>query len=461
MAALPPISGLTSLKNGATTTLTNAQAGGTWTSSDTSVLTVNSSTGVVTAISVGSASIIYTVNTDSIAVTVNVYAASMTNGFDLSRVFPAFQGRLGWHDSAETAVPRLSTANKQATSGRYYDRGIHKAVTLANYFYSQEDPAISESDFNQLLQDEDQAVIMRCMNAVFNKPQLIEHKSNYIRTANIRNTIIPNGNNAAGYRINVAAGNYAVVINNVSLLFNGDVTFPLYLFNDLKKPPVYTKQVSAVANTQTVVNLEWVMNYINTNGDTNSHIGGVWYLLYFQSDLGSVRAIDEQMNMWQDTRIFGAFPFQAPQIGSTVDFNRINPSVNFRSYGLNLEMSSYRDYTQKIVENPQLFDEARLLTMAINVIEQVKFSTRSEGTIRNIQPLVANVELEMQRPGASDHFSYASNLKKQLEREFKRLNDTFWPEQQAQSVSIGADNWLDYNYEGMDIRSMPARNLPQ
>src|SRR6187399_641792 len=233
MPPISPINGTAVLRVGTTTTMTDATAGGTWSSSNTSIATVVPSTGVVTGVAAGAVQIIYTVGSDSASIAMQVLAVSISNGFDLFRVFPAFQGRLGWHQPTFSDAPVLSGANITSTSGRWYDRGFHQAVNIKNYYATQEDENITDAEFNQLLQDEDQAVIMRCLNGVFNKPQLIEHKTNYTRTANIRNILIPNQGNFCGYRINVAPGDFAVVIDTIGLFFNKAITFNMYLFNDL------------------------------------------------------------------------------------------------------------------------------------------------------------------------------------------------------------------------------------
>ena len=58
-----PIGGITTLCPGSTSTLTNTLAGGTWTSSTTTVATVGLGTGLVTGLTVGTSTIIYTLAT--------------------------------------------------------------------------------------------------------------------------------------------------------------------------------------------------------------------------------------------------------------------------------------------------------------------------------------------------------------------------------------------------------------
>ncbi len=459
MAITTPILGGTSVRTGLTLNLTNATAGGTWSSSDTAVATIVAGTGVLTGVGVGSCTIIYTVGSDSIAESLTVYQSTITNGFDLTRINPVFQGRLGWHQPTISDMPTLSTANKTSTSGRYYDRGFHKAVTIQNYYETQENSSITDNEFNQLLQDEDQAVIMRLLNSVLNKPQLIEHVPLYTRIANRQSIVIQNTDLVVGYRLNISSGDYAVNIDSIGLLFDGDVTFNMYLFNDIVLLPVQTKSVSAQANTQVRVQMDWVMNYINSSNSGN--IGGVWYVAYFQKDLGSVHALDEQLNMWTDTKIVGSIPFQSTRIGD-LNFNRTNLSANFRTYGFNMEVSSYRDYTQNVIQNVNLFDEARGLTMAINVLEQILFSSRTNANQRVMQEITNRLSpsLNMQS-GEFNANPYLSGLKQQLGRELQRINQVFSPKPEACSVPIGnVGNWIDFEYEGYDIRNMPSRQTP-
>lgn len=457
MPLTTPISGGTSVRTGLTVTLTNATAGGTWSSSDTAVATVVAGTGVVTGVAVGSCTIIYTVGADSIAEAFSVYYTTITNGWDATRIFPAFQGRLGWHQPSASSFPTLSNANKLATSGRYYDRGFHKGCTVNNYYETQENAAITTNEFNQLLQDEDQAVILELLNAVMNKPQLIEHKVDYTRVAYRQSIVIPNSGLAVGYRINIAPGDYAANIDSIGMLFDGVVTFNMYLFNDLILAPVQSQSVTTIANSQVRVSLDWVINYVNSS-TSGGNMGGVWYLMYFQDDLGDIHAIDEQLNMWSDTKILGAIPFQSAKVGS-LDFNRTNVSANFRTYGFNFEVSCYRDYTQKIIQNASLFDEARGLTMAIHVIEQILFSPRTNGNQRVMQEIANRLSPSMNMDsGEFNKNPYVADIKQRLAMQLKRLNEVFSPKPVPMSVNIGGvGNYWDYQYEGFDIRDMPSR----
>ena len=378
----------------------------------------------------------------------------LTNGFDTAKVQTAMAGRLGWLQPTQSGSPVINSTNLGSTSGRYYNDGsFHAACTIDRFKSSQEDSAISDNDLNTLLTTMDKSVMMRVINAVFNRPQLVEHTLVYERVSNIRNVVIPNAGNFCGYRIKVGKGDWAIQLNSISLFFDAVATFNIYLFNDLTLAPLQIKSVTTLANSQTVVDLGWVLNYISTNK------GGLFYIGYFQDDLGSAHAVDEQLNMWAASKVFGAYPFQSPKTGA-LDFNRINPSVVFRTYGMNLEITSYRDYTQTIIQNPHLFDNARGLGMAISVLESIKYSTRSNATERQskgaIEPNELNYDLNLAFP--NDDRPFIAGLKAQLMQELSRISKSFFPKAEAMSVGIGGDYDREaFAYDTFDIKNLPPR----
>ena len=381
----------------------------------------------------------------------------LTNGSDTDKVKSAMAGRLGWMQPTQAGSPVINSTNLGATSGRFYNDGsFHAACTIDRLKSSQEDASITDANLNALLITLDQSVSMRVINAVFNRPQLIEHTLVYERVSNVRNIPVPNSGNFCGYRIKVGKGDWAIQLNSISLFFDSVATFNIYLFNDLKLAPLKTQSVTTEANSQTVVDLGWVLNYISTNK------GGLFYIGYFQDDLvaTSTHAIDEQLNMWAASKVFGAYPFQAPKKAGQLDFNRINPSVVFRTYGLNLEVTSYRDYTQTIIQNPHLFDNARGLGMAIGVLETIKYSTRSNAVERQSKDAIGTTELnyDLNLAFPNDDRPFIAGLKAQLMQELNRISQSFFPKAKAMSVGIGGDYDREaFAYDTFDIKNLPPR----
>ena len=380
----------------------------------------------------------------------------ITNGYNLARVYAAFQGRLGWEQPDISLCPfTLSGNNLSAISGRYYGEEFHEASTLTNIIAAQPNKNIVANSFNDLLQRMDRGVIMRSLNAIFNKNMLIEHCMNYERASNLRNIVIPNQGNFCGYRIKVAQGDYAVKIDTCSLLFNGVATFNLYLFNDLSKVPLLSQSVTTVANSQVSVQMDWVMNYVS-----NTNKGGIFYVGYFQNDLPTnVNAVDEQINLWANSKVFGSYPIQALQVAGQLDFNRINPSVVYRSYGLNIEFSAYYDYTEKIIQNANLFDEARGLLMAIRVVEMIQYSSNNNGTNRSMDEKTAGLMTQQANQAfPTQEAPYVAGIKSQVAREFTRLNLNFFPKEKAGSFSLQNDEYKGvFAYDSFDLNSLPPR----
>jgi hypothetical protein len=380
----------------------------------------------------------------------------VTNGFDILRVNGAMEGRLGWLQPTLPGSPSINDGNRGSKSGRYYNDGsFHATLTIDKIKSTQENASISDDDFNALLARLDQAATMRCLNAVFNRPQLVEHSLLYERASNIQNVLIPNSGNFCGYRIKIAKGDWAVQLNSVSLYFNKVATFKLYLFNDLVASPVAEKQVTTQANSQVIVDLDWIVSYASS-----ANSGGLFYIGYFQDDLGDARALDEQLNIWEDTKIFGAYPFQSPRISGSLNFNRTNPSVVFKTYGLNLEVSSYKDYTRNIVQNAHLFDNARGLSMAIRVMEEIKYSSRTNAIERQGKEAIdtADLNLDLNLAAPSENLPFVAGLKAQLLQELSRISRNFFPKAQASSVSIagGCDAGVT-DYGTFTLKNLPPR----
>ena len=432
---------------GYATTLTNSTTGGTWSSSDNSIATVSAG-GLVTGVAAGAVVITYTIN-GTATWSIEVEENCVTNGFNIDALMPALSERIGWDGATSPGYPTLTVANQKSKSGRYYN-DFHEAVTIKNISDTQENNEQTNDEFNTLLATLDRKVSLRALNGIFNQPCLIEHMLAYNRTYNRVKIIVPNGGNFVGYRVNVAAGDFAAVFNSISLYFNGVATFNLYLFNDLIKLPIRTKSVTTVQDSQTKVQLGWTVNY-----NDYQYSGGVYFIGYMQNDLGSVQAIDEQLNLWTNSCVFGGLPFQSKSIGNN-DFDRNQPSPNFRSYGLNIEMSAYRDFTRVITQNIHIFDEARGLLMAISIIEQFKNTTRTNTSEKQITDMIDKWSYDVNGMLPNDGQPYVAGLKDQLKRAFKTIAETFNPKEKAISVpASGNGNYIEYL--GFNLNNLPRR----
>jgi hypothetical protein len=364
----------------------------------------------------------------------NTTVTGYTNGFYFNKVINALFGRVGWMQAAGSDNPTLNSTNLLSKSGRYFNDGsFHSLCTLLNLKAVMELSDATDNQFNAFIEQLQKSVILRCLNGVFSEPEYISQGLLY-RTNRYSQTTIDNNGQFVGVRFKVPpVSNIATQLDSVSLLFNGDVTFNLYLFHESKLDPVSTIEVEATANTQTVVDLyNIVLNFINSET-----LSGNFYLGYFQDDLGSVKAIREQDIIITCNQPFGFSMFESDATGAT-SFNRDEIAYTSVPHGLNVHVSCFRDHTWQIVKKAGLFDNVIGLQMAAQIVEQVMFSSRSNSGERALKDQVNNVIGMMELDGSApiSDGPVTTGLRKQITQELQRVKKSFHPTVNPQTVSL-------------------------
>ncbi len=359
---------------------------------------------------------------------------SYTNGFNLSKVLTSLFGRVGWQQPLGADNPVLNANNQISRGGRYFNDGsFHALVTLLNIKSVMEKINASDVDFNTYLEQLQKSVILRCLNGIFNPPEYICQGLIYDRW-DYNDKPIANSNKFVGVKIKVPpAVDLATQLDSVALYFDSDAKFNLYLFNDVKKAPIWVGEVETVANTQTIVSLDdIVLNYIG--GDNH---GGIFYFGYFQEDLGDTKAIRENDVTFKCNAPYGATMIESAHL-SNHEFDRLNVSYSLQSNGLNPHLSVFRDHTWQILKKAALFDNIIGLQMAAQVVEEIIFSTRSSSTERalkdNVDKAIGYMELNGVMP-VSDS-PHTTGLKKQITQELSRMKDSFFPKPKSMSFSL-------------------------
>lgn len=356
---------------------------------------------------------------------------SISNGFNTTQVLEKLTGRLGWRQPI-TVPPTVNAANLKATSGRHFE-DFHPMVTLQNIQDTIEHgEAMTDGQFNTFLTNMQESAILRTINGVFNKPQLIE--STLIFDRKLRNDIPTNNfGKFCGYRLMVGQGEFALQVSRAAFIFNADVSFTFYLYQDMILEPLYNIQVNATAYNETYVELpDWIINYIS-----NKSMGGVFYIGYYQDEIAAQNAValDEFVTQWNRSFAFGYTAMEAVADFSTKTFKRIAVPYTLRTYGMNLEIQTYYDFTNKIVKNASLFDEAIGLTMAIEVLGYITYSARSNKTQRITQEMGSIIYNEIMNSGDALQLNpYVAGLKQQLIQEIGRLNRNFFADSRIMEV---------------------------
>ncbi len=351
-----------------------------------------------------------------------------SNGFDTARVLTEMVGRLGWRVPTRNDWNyTIDEVNATSRSGRYFD-SFHDLVNALNLVKIQNDYNADNSEFNAVLLNLQKDAIMKCLTGVFNEPEFIQKVRLFDRYGNTE-TPITNDGKFVGYEIKLAkAFDKAIQINNLELYFDSAVSFNIYLFRPGSHTPDKTKQVITFAGEKTTVALtDWVLRY--SESDT-------WYIGYFQDDLDTAKAIGEDPS-FNKTVCFSAKPFYS--VATDDQFDRINLAYPDTTYGLNLQVSVFKDFTQHILNQSHLFDEVVGLQVAFMTLEKILFSLRINSTSRILQDGVSAMTVQQLLYGSvpvSDGPPPQKGMDKKIEAELTKVKKAFYPIQKSRTVNF-------------------------
>jgi hypothetical protein len=342
-----------------------------------------------------------------------------SNGYNLTSVLPVLFGRLGWSTGSG-----LNTDNTTSNSGRRFDDStFHAAVSVANV----KDIFPIQTDYDAFFTSQQNAAITKALSSVFSQPEFKEQVFIYDP---LYDYTFPEANTgkAVGYKIELSKSfDMAYKINSLQLYFDSVRTFNVYLFKHGSKIPLKTQSVTTVANERNTVSLtDWILNYKEAQ---------TYYVVYFQSDLTITKALMEDVSP-TTTYFFDACPFTATTSGTNFDRNALNYFMGV-SYGLNLQVSSFKDYTQHILNQPHLFDELIGLTMAQTVLENIIYSTESNAKERILKTQVTEfgIQLDLNGQVPISESPKIPGLKQRIDREVKRIKEAFYPQKKQSTIN--------------------------
>lgn len=365
-----------------------------------------------------------------------------TNGYNRTVVLQALN-RLGFKSTDQREYDDLVDCDNQASaSGLFYnDDSFHTAVSIQNIYECQPDFKLDADGFNKYLLQLKQSVALSALNQVFDAPQFLDSGLLFRRIDQTRLEALNNSNKFCFVKIQPSPdGDFGVALNNVVLLFDGTTPFDLYLFHSMHDgqdkvgnsmvdvPYIKKWRVTPKANRQVVFPLDYDINYSN-----DIIKGGDWFLGYFQSQLGSMRAL-RYSSYRNRYRVFTSTCGTVDANNGNTDFDRSVHSTSDDMIGLNLEVSSYIDRTQTIINSAHLFDNLQGLMMAAKVIELIVNTTRSN-VIQRITRENMN-SLMLQLKGYKSEERFIPGIEHRIMSEVKRLRKAFQRSGTATNVDI-------------------------
>lgn len=338
-----------------------------------------------------------------------------TNGLDRVKVYDALKNRVLWNSqSIASESLRYFEDFHPLCDTSILDAMRPQSGTLADYLASEQ-----------------RAIVFQCLNAIYTAPQIIDPAKLVFERGDtiLYPQPVPNTNQFVGLKILIAAGDHAIKMNSLELFFTEAKTFNMYLYNDMTLAPIYTKSVTVSPYEQVIIDLstDAIMNYLTPTVNK----GGLFYFGYYQADLGTCQAVYYPIfnTVFHPCSIWSySAPLWTDPAGNR-NFQRNNIGANNLTYGMNVEVTTYVDATNNIVQAAKagLFDEFLGLVMAARVVKNLIFSYQTNGTQRAVQAIAQLPELYAQLNGVkvAEDIPYVEGLKNQIDREMRRVKATF------------------------------------
>ncbi len=287
--------------------------------------------------------------------------------------------RIGWLEPSKTGYTAiLDTDNKTSLSGKTFD-SLHPMTNFVKVKDTYPDIAASAAVLNAQLKAWQQTGIVDAMTKVFNKDDIIENGVLLNNVIDFSDTV-ENSGKFVFIRVIVPFG-FVFNVKSVGVSLDGVKNFNFYVFNSSKLASlVSNKSTINVANTET-----WTAWDYSCWGKSTSLKSGIYYIGYFQSDLGTVKAI--QREFYKENCICGIDYCIAIPNGTSLPHE---DDVIYSGYthGINLDYSISRDFSHYFIDNPGIFDNAIGLYVQIQCLRQIMLSDRMNVSQRSSEDVL-------------------------------------------------------------------------
>lgn len=326
---------------------------------------------------------------------------------------------VGWRQSNHPDAVVLDADTVKKDSGLEYD-AASALCSAYNVQLVQDNPDITAEQFNDLLDEIVKGSFMSVLNKVFTDDDHLDTDLLY-RHENTWDKGITNDTSFVGYEINIPKNmNVSAVINNVLLEFIGEQAVKVLVFNSAKDALVSSVEVTAKAKTVTEKALSQIMN-------AYEYFGGRWFVGYLRSGL-TKEAADRDFEQSNLPSFCGGLldikPIKVAGWDAETMFDMNDIEYTSNTYGMNLEVSLYRDFTQMVLTNKNRFATSLQLQVAVDIVDLISNSMRSN---KNERLSKSNALLEL--AGNKNNFRVPElvGLHDRLIAEIRKLRATYYP----------------------------------
>ncbi len=326
-------------------------------------------------------------------------------------------GVVGWRQPTRTGSPVVTAANIASGSGLYYQDGS-ALCTVDNIKAAVDDEAISDVNLNIVLADMSKSALNKVCSDVFNSDDhidgglLLKHENKF-------SEVLTNDTDFVGFEIDLSKRNdLSVIINNLLLEFDAIDSVKVLLFNSQINALASSSAITTVANSQKNTSVRWVLNDLA--------YGGKFYIGYLRGSLTG-RAVKRNYQLASLQTSFNGVNIRPVKVTGWNTETMFNPEdVTYESdtWGMNFNISIYRDFTEIVKANVNRFAEALQLQVCAQAIDMISNSTRSNRSERMSK---ANAVMELNGNRFNPNYPEHTGVRSRLAREVKRLRDTYTP----------------------------------
>lgn len=282
-------------------------------------------------------------------------------------------GGVGFRQPTLSGYDIVDADNQASQSGDFF-QDSSRLVTIKNIKETQENPEITDEQFNDLLKQLQESAINNVCNKITQQESDFRQSQNLYPFEKTFGDTLTVSDKFTCFRIEPTRKNTILTkISFIELAFDSDATFNIYLYNSNKpNAPIQTQEVTTVANESVLFQLDW---YI---ADDENHKGGNYYIGYFEDELGVALPIKrdyELSTLEMQSRCNYILPSKLTKSVNTIDVSSYVSQSD--TGGLNIGIETYNDYTDLLIRNNQLLWKAIQSEMAIQVLDTIIHSTRS------------------------------------------------------------------------------------
>jgi len=315
----------------------------------------------------------------------------------------------------------LDSDNIASSSGLYVD-DVSGLLTVKNLKQTQEDPDISDAEFNTFLKNRMKSSFVTLTSSIFGEGDLVENNVLYPYENDwIDANKLTNATDFVGFEIDPAkTKNLAIVINKVMLEFSDADSVKVLLFHSSQNALQDSDTVTTVAKSAKHTSVKYNLPAFN------SVAGGKWYIGYLRSGL-TAQAYDRDYHSAKYDHRFRTFDIRPIQVAgwdaeTLFDVNDIE--YVDETWGMNFDITVYKDYTSLIVENANRFARGLQLQVAADLLNLLATSARSNRDERNVK---AEALFELNGNRANPDIPQTVGILKQLKDEISKLKALFGP----------------------------------